>query len=176
MVQTPLASGQPTAPPGSPIISPSKHFLNLSDAQELFKAVMDVQMASAHAPKCTCSHTPPEDLSDATSTDLCSPTPCPPFPANQPLAQIVTSEHVQQFLDILKSFSAQQGPPPKLPGAKPDAPEDAQPKIAPASKLEFKTVNEVYVSNGIIKLWLTIHLGGMRKILNIKSRNLQQQR
>jgi hypothetical protein len=82
MVQTPLASGQPTAPPGSPIISPSKHFLNLSDAQELFKAVMDMQMASAHAPKCTCSHTPPEDLSDATSTDLCSPTPCPPFAYN----------------------------------------------------------------------------------------------
>jgi hypothetical protein len=85
----------------------------------------------------------------------------------------VTSEHVQQFLDILKSFSTQQGPPPKSPGAKPGAPEGAQPKIAPASKLEFKTVNEVYVPNGVIKLWLTIHPGGMRKILNIKSRNLQ---
>ncbi len=33
-------------------------------------------------------------------------------------------------------------------GAKPDAkPGDAQPKIARASKLEFKTVNEVYVFN-----------------------------
>jgi hypothetical protein len=86
MVQTPLASGQPTAPPGSLIISPSKHFLNLRDAQELFKAVMDMQMASTHAPGCTCTHTPPEDLSEATSTDFCSPTPCPPFATSRPLA------------------------------------------------------------------------------------------
>ena len=88
----------------------------------------------------------------------------------------VTIEYVQQFLDILKSLGTQQGAPPKSPDAKPSAPEGTQPKIAPASKLKFKTVNEVYVPNGVIKLWLTIHPGGMRKILNIKSRNLQQQK
>jgi hypothetical protein len=51
----------------------------------LVKAFMDMQMVSTHAPGCTCSHTPPEDLSEATSTDLCSPTPCPPFATNRPL-------------------------------------------------------------------------------------------
>jgi hypothetical protein len=93
----------------------------------------------------------------------------------------VTTEHVQQFLDILKSLSTQQGSPPKSPdsvkaaeGAKTDARE--QPETTPASKLEFKTVNEVYVSNGIIKLWLTIHLGGMRKSLNTRFRNLQRRK
>jgi hypothetical protein len=172
MVQTSL----PSAPPSSPNPLLSKCFNASSDAQELVKAVMGMEIASGRAPNCTCSHTPPEDASEATPTEPCSPSPGRAFPANQLSAQIVTSEHVQQFLDILKSFSNQQGPPPKPPGAKPDAPKDAQPKMAPASKLEFKTVNEVYVSNGIIKLWLIIYLGGMRKILNIKSRNLQPQR
>ncbi len=169
MVQTSL----PFAPPSSPNPPLSKCFNTSSDAQELVKAVMEMEITSGRAPNCTCSHTPPEDASEATPTEPCSPAPSRVFPANQTLAHIVTSEHVQQFLDILKSFSTQQGPPPKSPGAKPGAPEGAQPKIAPASKLEFKTVNEVYVPNGVIKLWLTIHPGGMRKILNIKSRNLQ---
>jgi hypothetical protein len=170
MVQTSLAFAQPTTPPSSP-----------SDAQELLKAVMDMQMASGHAPKCICSHTPPEGSSEATPTEPCSPAPGRAFPANQPSAQVVTTEHVQQFLEILKSLSTQQGSPPKSPdsvkaaeGAKTDARE--QPETAPASKLEFKTVNEVYVSNGVIKLWLTIHLGGMRKSLNTRFRNLQRRK
>ncbi|KAF8540209.1 P-loop containing nucleoside triphosphate hydrolase protein [Trichophaea hybrida] len=94
-----------------------------------------MQMASAHARKCTCCHTPPEDPSEATSTDLCSPTLCPTFPTDQPLAQTVTTEHVQQFLDILKSLNTKQGPSPKSPDL---------PETAPASRLEFKTVNEVW--------------------------------
>jgi hypothetical protein len=88
----------------------------------------------------------------------------------------VTTEHVQQFLDILKSLGTQQGSPPKpldlakaAEGAKTDARE--QPETTLASKLEFKTVNEVYVSNGVTKLWLTIYLGGMRKPLNTRFRN-----
>jgi hypothetical protein len=160
MVQTSL----PFASPSSPNPPLSKCFNTSSDAQELVKAVMDMEITSSRAPNYTYSHTPPEDASEATPTEPCSPAPSRVFPANQTLAHIVTSKHVQQFLDILKSFSTQQGPPPKSPGAKPGA---------PASKLEFKTVNEVYVPNGVIKLWLTIHPGGMRKILNIKSRNLQ---
>jgi hypothetical protein len=31
-------------------------------------------------------------------------------PTHQPLAQLVTTEHVQQFLDILKSLGTKQGP------------------------------------------------------------------
>jgi hypothetical protein len=131
----------PTAPPSSPNPSPSKCFDTVSDDQELIRAVKDMQMAPGHATKCACSHTPPEDASEATPTEPCSPTPGLAFPANQPLAQV--TEYVQQVLDILKSLSPQQGPPP-LP-AKPSG-ESGEPK-ARASRLEFKTVNEVYVSN-----------------------------
>jgi hypothetical protein len=117
----------PTAPPSSPNPSPSKGFDSISDAQELVQAVKDMQMASAHAPKCTCSHTPPDGPSEAASTDLCPLTPC-----HTP-SQIVTIEHVQQFLGILKSLSTNQGPPG----------ESGEPK-ARASRLEFKTINEVW--------------------------------
>jgi hypothetical protein len=166
MVQSPLALAQPTTPPSS---------LDLS------QAIMDMQIPSGHAPKCMCSHTPLDDPSEAASTDLCPPTPCHSFPTHQLLQQTVTSEHVQQFLDILKSLSTKQGSPPESPnsvkeagGKKPDARE--QPETPPASKLEFKTVNEVYVSNGVIKIWLTVHLGGMRKNLNIRFKNLQRRK
>jgi len=142
MVQTPLAIAQPTAPPSSPNLSPSKCFVTLSDAQELEKAVTDMQMASTHTLKCTCFHMPPEYLSEADSTDLCSSTPCLAFPANQPLAQLVTTEHVQQVLDILKSLSPKQEPHP--PPAAENRVEPEKPK-ARASTLEFKEVNEVYV-------------------------------
>jgi hypothetical protein len=142
-VQTPLALGQPTTPPSSPVPLPSKRFATLSDAQELVKAVIDMQVASAYAPKCTCAHTPPEDPSEAALTDFYSPSLCPTFPTNQPSQQIVTTEHVQQFLDILKFLSTKQGPPPP---AAADKIESENP-LARASKLEFKTVNEVYVFN-----------------------------
>ena len=101
-------------------------------------------MASVYAPRCTCSHTPPEDPSEAASNDLC--TPCHTFPTNQPSPQIVTTEHVQQFFDILKSLSTKQGPPP--PPAAADKVESEEPK-ARASTLEFKKVNEVYVYAGL---------------------------
>jgi hypothetical protein len=143
-----VALAQPTTPPSSPNLSSSEHIVTLNNAQqfiEVVKAVVDMQMASAHAPHCTCSHTPPGDPLEVTSTDLCSPTPHPTFSTNQPSAQIVTTEHVQQFLDILKSLSAKQGPPP--PPTKPSG-ESGEPK-ARASRLEFKTVNEVYVSSAV---------------------------
>jgi hypothetical protein len=82
MVQNPLALEQPTAPSSSPILLPSKGFVILSDAQELVKAVIDMQMASTHAPKCTCSYTPSKDPLEAASIDLY--TPCYTFPINQP--------------------------------------------------------------------------------------------
>jgi hypothetical protein len=128
MVQSHLALAQPTTPPSS---------LDLS------QAIMDMQMPFSHAPKCMCSHTPPDDPSEAASTDLCPPTPGHSFPTHQPSQQIVTTKHVQQFLDILKSLSTMQGPPP--PPTKPSG-ESGEPK-ARASRLEFKTVNELYVFN-----------------------------
>jgi hypothetical protein len=146
----------------------------------LVKSVMDMRMApeASRGSQCICSRTPP---SEATRTEPCSPAPGLALPANQPPAQVVTAEHVQQFLDIFKSLSTQQAPPPKSPdsakaveGAETDA--RHQPETAPASELEFKTVNEVYVSYGVIKLWLTIHLGGTRKSLSTRFRNLQRQK
>ncbi|KAF4626708.1 hypothetical protein G7Y89_g11446 [Cudoniella acicularis] len=47
MVQTPLASEQPTALPGSPIISPSKHFLNLIGFPSPTPAVSTPQAVSS---------------------------------------------------------------------------------------------------------------------------------
>jgi hypothetical protein len=126
-------------------LSPSKCFISSSDAKELAKSVMDMRVGpeASRGSQFICSHTPP---SEATSTEPCSPTPSLAFPENQPL-QVVTI--AQQFLGILKSLSTQQGPPPKSPdlvreaeGAKTDPL-----KAGPASKPEFKTVNEVYVCN-----------------------------
>ena len=159
ILQASPSVAQPTTPPSSPSLPSSEHVVTLSNAQEfidMVKAVVAMQIASSPAPKCTCSHTFPENRIEATSTDLCLPTPCHTPPTNQTSSQIVTTEHVQQFLDILNSLSTKQGPPQKSPclikaseGAKPDAPEDTQPGTVPASMLEFKTVNEVYVSNGV---------------------------
>jgi hypothetical protein len=142
-----LTLGQPTTPPSSPILLPSKRFIALSDKAELAGALIDMQMASIHTSRCTCSHTPPEEPSETASTDFCSPsTPCHTFPANQPSPQIVTTEHVQQFFDILMSVSAKQGSPPSPAAA--DKVESEELK-ARASTLEFKKVNEVYVYAGL---------------------------
>jgi hypothetical protein len=102
---------------------------------------MDMEIASSRALNCTCSYTPPEDALEATPTEPCSPTPSLAFPENQLSAQVVTM-YVQQFLDILKSLSTQQGPPPPT---KPSS-ELGEPK-ARASKLEFKTITKVYIFN-----------------------------
>jgi hypothetical protein len=119
----------------------------------MVKAVVAMEIAST--PKCTCSDAPSQPSTQPlTSQDLeqlilkliCK------IPANQPLAQIVTTEYIQQFFDILKSLSTKEGSPPisldlttAPEGAKPDAPEDSQPQTAPDSGLEFKIVNKVYV-------------------------------
>jgi hypothetical protein len=65
-------------------------------------------------------------------------------PTNQSSSQVVTTEHVQQFFDILRSLNANHGPPPP-----PAAAEKVESKEPPAraSKLDFKTVNEMYVFN-----------------------------
>ncbi|CAM6004002.1 unnamed protein product [Sphagnum balticum] len=125
-----VALVQPSTPPSSPSLPSSGHVVTWSNAQELFdmlKAMVAMQVGSTPASKCTA----------------CLATSCYTSPTNQTSPQIVTSEHVQQFLDILRSLSTTQGPAP-LP-AKPSG-ESGEPK-APASRLAFKNVNEVYVSN-----------------------------
>jgi hypothetical protein len=68
-------------------------FITLSDAQELAEAVTGIQMPSTYAVKCTCSHTPPEDLLEANSTYYYSPTPGLTFLASQSFTQTVTTEY-----------------------------------------------------------------------------------
>ncbi|CZS92550.1 uncharacterized protein RAG0_03160 [Rhynchosporium agropyri] len=62
-------------------------------------------------------------------------------PTNQPLPRLVTTEHVRQFMDILRSLGTkQEAPPPPAAVAQVDS---EQPK-ARGSTLEFKKVNEVW--------------------------------
>jgi hypothetical protein len=149
-----MAPAKPSILPNSPSQPLSEQLITLSNAQEfvdMVKAVVAIQIASSPAPKYTCSHTPPGDPSESSSTDLCLPTPHHTFPTTQPL-HIVTTEHIQQFLDILKSLSTKQGPPP-LP-AKPSG-KSGKPK-ARASKLEFKTINKVYIFKYNTSLYILI--------------------
>jgi hypothetical protein len=143
MVQNgpPMSAVCPRTLPTSPDLVPAQQAFILNDTQqfiEIVKAVMDIQIASAPAPKYTCSYMPPE----VTSADLYLPTPYHIFPTNQPLVQIVTTEYIQQFLDIFKSLSTKQGPPP--PSGKPSKATGDIPSTR-ALRLEFKTVYKVYV-------------------------------
>jgi hypothetical protein len=68
--------------------------------------------------------------------------PPPPSAEMIPLSsQVLTTEHVKQFMEILKSLTAKQGPPPPVKSS--DAAKEGL--RARASRLEFKAVNEVYV-------------------------------
>ena len=82
-------------------------------------------MASSPASKYTCSHILPEN------------------PTFQASPQPLTLENLEQLL--LKLIDAKSKPPKVSEDAKPDAPEAAR-----ASKLEHKTVTEVYASNGAL--------------------------
>jgi hypothetical protein len=128
----PSSSARLSTPPNSPDLPPSYPF-TLSDVQqfiEMVKAVVAMQNTpTAHAPLCPCSHLPGE-----------SPIPQTPSPP-------VTLEHLEQLLlKLIQSKDSAEASDEAKPGAKPG---DTQPKIARASKLEFKTVNEVYVSNKV---------------------------
>jgi hypothetical protein len=129
MVHTgaPLTQARPNTPPSSPNDS-SEHVVTLSSAQqfiEMVTAIVAMQMASSPASKCTCSHVPPEN------------------PTFQASPQPLTLENLEQLL--LKLIDAKSKPPKVSEGAKLDAPEAAR-----ASKLEYKTVTEVYASSGVL--------------------------
>jgi hypothetical protein len=80
----------------------------------------------------------------------------------------MTSQDLEQL--ILKVIDAKSNPLNLSGSAKPDA----HPEAARASKLEHKTVTEVYASNGSLKKKrLMIYLGGMRRRRNTRLKNLQ---
>ena len=142
MVQTgaPLTQARPSTPPSSPNAS-SEHVVTLSNAQqfhpilnldtdgvfdvEMVKAVVAMQTESSPASKCTCSNALPEN------------------PTFQASAQPLTLSNLEQLL--LKLIEAKSEPPKVSEDAKPDA----HPEVTRASKLEYKTVTEVYASTGL---------------------------
>ena len=155
----------PFAPPSSTNLLLSKYFNISSNAQELAKAFVDMEIASGRARNCTCSHIPPEDTSEGTST-YSSLT----VRASQLSPQIVTTEHVQQFFDILQSLSTKQGLPPPPAAIARGGSEEAP---ARALKLEFKAVNKVYVfraNPNLMELIQFIQLG--RKGIQVQDRGI----
>jgi hypothetical protein len=90
----------------------------------MVKAIVAMQIASTPSPKCTCSDAPSGHAHPRAST--------------QPL----TFQDLEQL--ILKLTDAKTKPPKSSEGAK----LDAHPEATRASKLEHKTVTEVYVSSG----------------------------
>jgi hypothetical protein len=61
----------------------------------LVKAVIDIEIASGYLPNCTCSHIPPEDVSEVTPTEPYLQTAGLAFPVNQLLIQVITTEYIQ---------------------------------------------------------------------------------
>jgi hypothetical protein len=116
-------------PPDSPSLSPSTPF-TLNDAQQfidLVKAIVIMHtVPNSLNPHCHCSKTPSNS------------------PALQTSSPSVTLQDLKQL--ILEAIQATSKPPEAI---KPNTQEDAQTetKIVQALKLEFKTVNEVYVFN-----------------------------
>jgi len=130
MIQTDpqITPAQQTTPPSSP--NQSEHIAvwnNAHQFMDVLKAIVAVQIASAPTSKCTCSHT------SAESQTL------------QASAQPLTVDHLEQL--ISKLIDAKSKPPNPSKDAKSGGP---QSEIARASKLEFKTVIEVYISDRVV--------------------------
>jgi hypothetical protein len=114
-----------STPPNSLDLPQSLSF-TLDDAHQfidMVKAIVAMQAASPH-----CAYSDPSVKSPILQT------PSPP----------ITLEHLEQlFLKLIQSKDSAEA----SDDAKSDAKPGDQPKIARASKLEFKTVNEVYIFN-----------------------------
>ena len=136
-------------PPDSPGLLPVVT-LNDEQATEMANAIEAMQMAtttpSSHFPSCQVSpgNPPPSHATETATAASGSPSLCHACSAKS-LSQVEVLQLAKQFLDVLKSLSINQGPPPP-PAAADKAKSEELP--ARASKLEFKTVNEVYVFRG----------------------------
>jgi hypothetical protein len=108
---------------------PSTPPSSLNDSSEhvvtLSNAQQFIEMVTAIVAMQMASHVPPEN------------------PTLQASPQPLTLENLEQLLP--KLIDAKSKPPKISEGAKPDAPEAAR-----ASKLEYKTVTEVYASNSVV--------------------------
>lgn len=130
-----LSPAQPTTPPSSPNLPSSEHIVTLSNVQQfidMVEAVVAMQIASPPVSKCACSHTPAET------------------PTLQVSAQPLTVEHLEQLiLTLIEAKSPDSAG--KFEGPVTVAPGDKQPEdvAAQVSRLEFKTVDELYVSNNV---------------------------
>jgi len=125
-----LSNSQSNSPNRAP-------FVALIDNQAEAMAAIQIAPTSSsfHFPSCqTPPRNPPPSLAtETTSAAPCSPTPSHKCSTNQSSSQAVV-EVAQQFMEILKSINTKKGPPPS------STPSDT---AARASKLEYKTVNEV---------------------------------
>ncbi|KAG4428231.1 hypothetical protein IFR05_016287 [Cadophora sp. M221] len=126
-----LTQTRPSTPPGSPTDS-SEHVVTLSSAQqfiEIVSTIVAMQMASSPASKRTCSHVPPEN---------------PTFQASE---RPLTLEHLEELLlKLVRAKSTESAG--KSEDSESTTSEDTQQEdvVAPASRLEFKTVYEVWDS------------------------------
>ncbi|KAF8850015.1 P-loop containing nucleoside triphosphate hydrolase protein [Acephala macrosclerotiorum] len=122
-----LSSNTPPDSPGQSSVGT----LNIEQAKEIADAIAAMKMVPAAPSLLPSSETP-------LGNPPPSPSRCPTCSAKS--SSQVAMEFAQQLMDALKSIDSKQEPPP--PPAKPSG-ESVQPK-ARASKLEFKTVNEVW--------------------------------
>jgi len=134
-----MAPKEIITPPDSP--EPPSHSFTLDDAKEFFDLVKGIaamhNIPNGVNPHCHCSQAPLNSPAPQTSS--------PP----------VTREDLKQLLEAIQGKSTWQD---SAKAAKDNKTEDVKPKkeIARASKLEFKTVNEVYVSNTSKMIKLTV--------------------
>jgi hypothetical protein len=98
----------------------------------MLSALVAMQIASTTpAQHCPCSHTPLES------------------PTLQASSSLLTLEHLEQlFLRAIQATPKSLDSAEASEAGEPDAQEDSKAEVARASKLEFKTVNEVYILNG----------------------------
>jgi hypothetical protein len=125
-----MALAQPGTPPSSP--NQSEHMVGWNNDHQfidVLKAIVDMQIASAPAPapppKWACSHTSAESQTVQTAQ--------------------LTVDLLEQFISKLIDAKSNSPKP-----SKDATPGDPQPEISRASKLEFKTVIEVYVSGRVV--------------------------
>ncbi|KUJ06192.1 uncharacterized protein LY89DRAFT_712694 [Mollisia scopiformis] len=123
-----LALSQPNTPPSSPNPSSSEHIVTLNNAQQfidMVKAVVAMQIALPPVPKCACSHTPDT-------------------PTLQGFTQPLTVEDLEQSIaktieaKLSTSAGKSEDPKPVPAGAQ------LEDVAAKASRLEFKTVDELW--------------------------------
>jgi hypothetical protein len=131
----PSSRTPPSTPPKSPDLSSSQPF-TLNDVHQLIDMVQTIMTmkaaSSTPTPYCTRCHTPLDD------------------PNSQVSSAAPTHDALEQLsLRLIETMSKLPGSAEVTESVKFDAPGDDQlkPGIVRASKLEFRIVNEVYVSN-----------------------------